>query len=212
MSSWEQREKFLVDVARRQLRGHKTFDLVRSHLVKASQISKGTVYNHFPSEADLMVAVATAEFQDFLEQAKEDRKSFDDPLWAFLYHHCHRVSDVMCDDRFVIVRVMPNPEILSQASDQYQTAFNAAFGAYSQWTDDIIAEMGEVPGFDRPALVRDFIRGTMINIDDAGSTCGDLPVYQQYCYALTHLLGHSDQRIPTQTDLKQWLSMLRKAA
>ncbi len=41
MSSWEQRGNYLIEVSQRCLKGHKTFDLCRSHLVQASQISKG---------------------------------------------------------------------------------------------------------------------------------------------------------------------------
>ncbi|TKB58312.1 TetR/AcrR family transcriptional regulator [Ferrimonas aestuarii] len=212
MSNWKQRENFLVNVARRHLRGHKTFDLCRSHLVKASQISKGTVYNHFASEADLMVAVATAEYQDFLAQAHDDSRGFEDPLWAFLYHHCRRLSDIINNQRFVIARIMPNPDILAQASPENQLAYQQAYRAYEAWNRNQVEAMGEVTGFDRLELVTNFIRGTMINIDDAETCCDDATVYHQYCYAMTQLLGHSHRRIPEARELKAWFVEVRQVA
>ncbi|BDY06012.1 TetR/AcrR family transcriptional regulator [Ferrimonas sp. YFM] len=212
MSSWEQRANYLVSVAQRCLKGHKTFGLCRSHLVKASQISKGTVYNHFPSEADLVVAVATAEFRDFLAQAQEDQKVHANPLQLFLYHHCWRMREVLCNDRFVISRVMPNTEVLEQAGEFYRAAFNKAFADYNDWNQKVMDAIGPVEGYDRGTLVRSFVRGSLINIDDGDAECCDLGVYHQYCYALTQLMGHSDKRIPSRDELGQWLHQMREAA
>ncbi|USD36582.1 MULTISPECIES: TetR/AcrR family transcriptional regulator [Ferrimonas] len=212
MSNWEQRGNFLVSVAQRCLRGQKSFNLCRSHLVKASQISKGTVYNHFTNEADLVVAVAIAEFRDFLQQALQDEETYADPLHRFLYHHCWRMRDVLCNDRFVISRVMPNTDLLEQAGEYYQAAYNKAWNDYNQWNKDLIREMGEVQGFDRGTLVRNFVRGTMVNIDEGDTDCCDIELYHQYCYALAQLLGHSDKRIPTRNELSQWLIHLQQAA
>ncbi|WP_133152918.1 TetR/AcrR family transcriptional regulator, partial [Vibrio breoganii] len=76
MGSWQQRGEYLVEVSQRCLKGHKTFDLCRSHLVKASQISKGTIYNHFPTEADLMVAVAINDLNRWSAQAELDKQDY----------------------------------------------------------------------------------------------------------------------------------------
>jgi len=103
MSNWEQRGNYLIEVAQRCLQGHKTFDLCRSHLVKASQISKGTIYNHFPSEADLIVAVACADYSRWLDQAKEDDFNYNDPL-----SESYSTTAGVCEIRFLINVLLSN--------------------------------------------------------------------------------------------------------
>lgn len=206
MSNWEQRGNYLIEVAQRCLRGHKTFDLCRSHLVKASKISKGTIYNHFTSEADLIVAVACADYSRWLTQAKEDEFNYSDPLKRILFHHCWRLRDTLSNQRFVIERVMPNTEILSQATEYYRHRFEKLHSQYEQWNKALISQIGDVAGFDRAELVVNYLRGAMINSDDANKHSGDVQMYYQFSYALTHLMGHSEKRIPTKLEFTAWLS------
>ena len=208
MSSWQQRCNYLVSLAQNSLRGHKIFDLCRSHLVEISQISRGTVYNHFPNESDLIVAVAAAEFNDFWLQTQSITLYPDNPLYQYLYHYCWRLHEVTCRKRFVISRVMPNTELLSQASVDYQAAFTQAYAQYQHWNQQQIQQMGEVKGFDRCALVRDFIRGTMINVSEEAVDAHDVQLYYQYCYALTQLLGQSDKRVPNRDCISHWLQLM----
>ncbi|WP_394202498.1 TetR/AcrR family transcriptional regulator [Shewanella waksmanii] len=208
MSNWEQRGQYLVEVAQRCLEGHKSFDLCRSHLVKASQISKGTIYNHFPSEADLIVAVAVDDLKSCLAQAKLDQQLYPDPYHRFLFHHCWRLYDVLANNKFVIERVMPNEDILNAAGEYYQDQFNSYYAEYKLWLTETIAEIGLVEGFDRHELVSHYLRGAIINCDDDNKAADDPQLYHQYCYAITHLLGHSDRRIPTKAYFKLWLQQL----
>jgi hypothetical protein len=206
MSSWEQRTDYLVEVAQRCLRGHQSFDLCRSHLVAASQISKGTIYNHFTTEADLVVAVACAQYRDWLMAAKRDRQQYSDHFECYLFHHCQRLHDVLAQKRFVIERMMPNQELLQQASDVYRDRFNDLLEQYYQWNQAIILSVGERVGFDRYELLRNYIRGTMINSDDGTKRCDDVQTYYQFSYAMGQLMGHSDKRIPTKQKFAAWLS------
>lgn len=212
MSSWEQREQFIVDVAQRSLQGRKVFDLRRSHLVEASQISKGTIYNHFPTEADLLVAIASDNEQRWLAQAVQDTQTYADPLKRFLFHHCGRLKDTLKHRRFVMDRVMPNDAILSQASPSHRETYLFHHERYCQWNRQAIAEVGEVFGFDRTQLVCNYLRGNMINCDDAEKKSDDLLLYQQFCFALLQLMGHSDKRIPRHSEFAEWLNEMQRAA
>ncbi|WP_153915748.1 TetR/AcrR family transcriptional regulator [Shewanella sp. TC10] len=206
MSSWQQRGEYLVEVSQRCLKGHKTFDLCRSHLVKASQISKGTIYNHFPTEADLMVAVAINDLNRWSAQAKLDKQNYQDPLIQFLAHQCWRMHDTLVNKTFVIERVMPNSEVLSQASEVYQLAYQQSYDAYFLWFDAMINQIGKVEGFNRGELVINYLRGAMINTDDADKDGNDVQLYYQYCYAIVQLLGHSDKRLPGIAKFEEWLN------
>ncbi|MCK8046908.1 TetR/AcrR family transcriptional regulator [Shewanella sp. 1CM18E] len=212
MSNWQSRESYLTEVAERCLRGHKSFDLRRSHLVEASQISKGTIYNHFPTEADLVVAVATAHFKRRLERAYFDQTLYNDNLTRFLMHHCWGLRDDLLYDRFVISRIMPNPELLEQVTDDNRIAFEQAYGAYIQWNNDLIRAVGMVEGFDRAELVANYLRGAQINCDDSGKHYNDASMYYQFSYALSQLMGHSDKRIPNQLAYVSWLAGLEDTA
>ncbi|KPZ69265.1 MULTISPECIES: TetR/AcrR family transcriptional regulator [Shewanella] len=208
MSSWQQRGDYLVEVSQRYLKGHKTFDLCRSHLVKASQISKGTVYNHFPNEADLIVAMAIDDLNHCLAQAKLDEQAYADPLNMFLFHQCRRLHDALVNQRFVIERVMPNEDILSHASEVYQQAYQQRYDEYFAWFHHVIDKIGKIVGFNRAELVTHYLRGAIINTDDAGKDGLDPNLYYQYCYAITQLLGHSDKRLPKLTVFKDWLNKM----
>ncbi|MXR70039.1 TetR/AcrR family transcriptional regulator [Shewanella sp. JBTF-M18] len=206
MSSWEQRTDYLVEVAQRCLRGHQSFDLCRSHLVAASQISKGTIYNHFTTEADLVVAVACAQYQGWLNAAECEQQGDTDPFECYLFHHCQRLYDVLAQKRFVIERMMPNQELLQQASKVYRDRFNDLFTQYCQWNQGMISAVGDRPGFDRYELLKNYIRGTMINSDDGLKRCDDVQTYYQFSYAMAQLMGHSDRRIPTKQTFSVWLA------
>ncbi|MCG9722975.1 TetR/AcrR family transcriptional regulator [Shewanella sp. Isolate7] len=206
MSSWEQRTDYLVEVAQRCLRGHQSFDLCRSHLVAASQISKGTIYNHFTTEADLVVAVACAQYQGWLNAAESEQQGDTDPFECYLFHHCQRLYDVLAQKRFVIEHMMPNQELLQQASEVYRDRFNDLFAQYCQWNQGMISAVGDRPGFDRYELLKNYIRGTMINSDDGLKCCDDVQTYYQFSYAMAQLMGHSDRRIPTKQTFSVWLA------
>ena len=212
MSSWEQRTDYLVEVAQRCLRGHQSFDLCRSHLVAASQISKETIYNHFTTEADLVVAVACAQYQGWLTAAEREQANYSDPFECYLFHHCQRLYDVLAHKRFVIERLMPNQELLLQASEVYRDRFDELLGQYCQWNQHMIAAVGERPGFDRYELLKNYIRGTMINSDDGIKQCDDVQTYYQFSYAMAQLMGHSDKRIPTKQKFAGWLAQQHQQA
>ncbi len=207
MSSWEQRERYLIDVAQRYLQGHKVFDLCRSHLVAASQISRGTVYNHFPSEADLVVAVAADTYGRWLKACEVDRAEIADPLLCFLIHHCRKLKANLEFQWFTIVRVMPNEALLAQASEPFVQMFNQQFRDYVAWNREMIRAIGELDGYDRTQLVTDFIRGNLINSDDAGLAHNNVAVYRQFCYALIQLLGQSDRKVPEDSELSTLLQL-----
>ncbi|QYK12681.1 TetR/AcrR family transcriptional regulator [Shewanella rhizosphaerae] len=210
MSSWEQREVYLVEVAQRCLRGHQSFELCRSHLVAASQISKGTIYNHFTTEADLVVAVACAQYQGWLRVAESEQQRYTDPFECYLFHHCQRLYDVLAQKRFVIERLMPNQELLQQASEVYRDRFNELLAQYCKWNQNIISAVGERPGFDRYELLKNYIRGTMINSDDGLKRCDDVQTYYQFSYAMAQLMGHSDRRIPSKQTFSLWLQQIEQ--
>ncbi|SQH74807.1 conserved protein of unknown function [Shewanella benthica] len=75
-----------------------------------------------------------------------------------------------------------------------------------QWNKALISQVGDVAGFDRAELVVNYLRGAMINSDDANKHSGDVQMYYQFSYALTHLMGHSEKRIPTKLEFSAWLS------
>ncbi|GIU11179.1 MULTISPECIES: TetR/AcrR family transcriptional regulator [unclassified Shewanella] len=212
MSNWQSRESYLTEVAERCLRGHKSFDLRRSHLVDASQISKGTIYNHFPTEADLVVAVATAHYRKRLERASIDDTLYDDYLTRFLMHHCWGLRDDLLYDRFIISRVMPNPELLELVTDDNRAAFEQVYGDYIRWNNQLIQSVGVVEGFNRAELVANYLRGALINCDDAGKQYDDASLYYQFSYALSQLMGHSDKRIPNQLAYVSWLASQEETA
>jgi AcrR family transcriptional regulator len=206
MSSWEERGNYLIEVSQRCLKGRKTFDLCRSHLVQASQISKGTIYNHFTSEADLIVAVASADYRHWLTQAEQDKLQYSDPYLRFIFHHCQRLYHILSEQSFVIARVIPNESILIQASDYYRERFDRVLNQYAQWNAQTLAEIGEVDGFNRGELLCDYLRGALINSDDAQKHPNDAEMYYQYSYAMTQLMGHSHKRMPSIKVFLQWLA------
>ncbi|WP_028116301.1 TetR/AcrR family transcriptional regulator [Ferrimonas senticii] len=207
MSGNQQRHDFLVACAQRALQGKKSFDLARAHLVELSGISKGTIYNHFASEADLIVSVAIADLKQFLAQAQELEQHLDNPFDIYLAHQCQRLQMVLEQDRFVICKVMPNPDLVAQASEFLQASHRQVALAYREWNQQLIARMGEVSGYNRYELAQQFIRGTLIDLDDHRPQ-GDLgPVYHQFCYALLQLLGHSAKRPPNQEQISNWLTL-----
>ncbi|MGI2098391.1 TetR/AcrR family transcriptional regulator [Shewanella putrefaciens] len=208
MSSWEQRRDYLTKVALRSLRGRKTFDLCRSHLVQVSQISKGTIYNHFTTESDLIVSVASAQYHEWISIAKQDVHRYPDPYKRFLYHHCYRLHQVLSKQQFVIERVMPNQTLLLEATDSCRQQFEKIFDEYNRWNRNTISEVGDIPGFNRTELVMDYLRGAMINSDDSNRKANDIQLYCQFSYALSQLMGHSDKRIPTECVFANWLSNL----
>lgn len=210
MSNWQQRESYLTDIAERCLRGHKSFDLCRSHLVKASQISKGTIYNHFPSEADLVMSVATAHYHRRVARTEVDQIELVDPLMRFLIHHCWCLRDDLLYQRFVIARVIPNVELYEQATADNSASFEFVYKTYINWNKELIKEIGIIEGFDRGELVENYLRGAQINCDDAGKSYNDANLYYQFSYALTHLMGHSDKRIPDKYFFEKWLSNLNE--
>ncbi|MBV7317522.1 hypothetical protein [Shewanella sp. NIFS-20-20] len=106
---------------------------------------------------------------------------------------------------FAIDRVMPNDTVMTQATASFVAKFAFEYEAYRTWNQKIINEMGAVEGYDRSQLVADFIRGTMINSDDASKCFDDLAIYRQFCYALLQLLGHSDSKVPEEHLLQQIL-------
>lgn len=206
MSSWEQRGNYLIEVSQRCLKGRKTFDLCRSHLVQASQISKGTIYNHFTSEADLIIAVACADYRHWLMQAEQDNQQYSDPYLRFIFHHCQRLYRILSEQAFVIARVVPNEAILSQASDYYRERFERVLEQYQQWNAQTLMEIGEVSGFNRSELLCDYLRGAMINSDDAQKHYNDAEMYYQHSFAMTQLMGHSQKRPPNIKVFLQWLA------
>lgn len=206
MGSWEDRGNYLIEVSQRCLKGHKTFDLCRSHLVQASQISKGTIYNHFTSEADLIVAVASADYRHWLIQAEQDTQQYSDPYLRFIFHHCQRLYRILSEQSFVIARVIPNESILIQASDYYRARFERVLKQYQQWNAQTLTEIGEVGGFNRGELLCDYLRGAMINSDDAQKHPDDAEMYYQFSFAMTQLMGHSHKRMPTINTFLQWLA------
>lgn len=206
MSTWKQREAYLIKVSQRYLQGHKTFDLCRSHLVKESHISKGTIYNHFASDADLIVAIGLDDIKHRLEHVTLCSQHISDPLCLFLYHHCWRIYDVLVNRRFVIERIFPNEVILTQASSEYQKLYLTKHQQYTNWFHSIISAMGKIEGFDRADLVINYLRGALVNIDDARKDGLDPQLYLQFCYAIIQLLGHSDKRLPSIDVIKSWLN------
>ncbi|MCL1112244.1 TetR/AcrR family transcriptional regulator [Shewanella basaltis] len=205
MTCWEKRENYLIEVSQRCLKGHKTFDLCRSHLVEASQISKGTIYNHFTSEADLIIAVACADYHTWLMQAKQDTVQYRDPYLRFIFHHCQRLYRILSEQAFVIARVVPNEAVLAQASEYYRERFNRVLEQYKQWNAQTLMEIGEVSGFNRSELLCDYLRGAMINSDDAQKYYNDAEMYYQHSFAMTHLMGHSQKRPPSIKVFLLWL-------
>ncbi|GGP72718.1 hypothetical protein GCM10009347_41700 [Shewanella algicola] len=205
MSSWEKRGNYLIEVSQRCLKGHKTFDLCRSHLVQASQISKGTIYNHFTSEADLIVAVACADYRNWLAQAEQDTQQYSDPYLRYIFHHCQRLYNILSEQSFVIARVIPNEAVISQASDYYRERFERVSSQYKQWNTQVLAEIGEIRGFDRGELLCDYLRGAMINSDDAQKHYNDAEMYYQFSFGMTQLMGHSHKRSPGIKVFLQWL-------
>ncbi|WP_394130782.1 TetR/AcrR family transcriptional regulator [Shewanella maritima] len=206
MSTWEQREKYLVEVSQRCLKGSKTFDLCRSHLVNSSQISKGTIYNHFTCEADLIVAVACDQYQQWLTQAKADRAHYSNSYYCFIFHHCTRMFHILKEQNFLIDRVLPNEAVLKASSEEYQQKFTHLRREVVQWNREVIDEIGVVSGFNRLELVLQYLRGAMINIDDAKSNYDDPKLYHQLSYAITQLIGHSDKRLPSLNDFSLWIN------
>ncbi|MCT7941741.1 TetR/AcrR family transcriptional regulator [Shewanella holmiensis] len=206
MSSWEQRGDYLVKVSLRCLKGHKTFNLCRSHLVQASQISKGTIYNHFTSEADLIVAVGSAQFEQWLAQAKADDKNYPDPYQRFIFHHCQRLYVILSEQDFVMERVLPNETLLNNCSDIYRQRYLELKAQAYQWNADTMQQIGHVAGFDRLDLVINYLRGALINIDDSRKRFDDPKLYYQFSYALTQLMGHSSKRIPTESVFTHWIA------
>ncbi|QIZ78928.1 TetR/AcrR family transcriptional regulator [Ferrimonas lipolytica] len=204
MSTWQQRGDYLVSIAQHCLQGHSHFDLCRSHLVKASQISRGTIYNHFPCEADLKLAVITAELSHQLAQTKLVEAHFTDSLHQFLYHHCNRLHEVVCKRRFSYVRDLPDEAMLEQASEQYRNTYLRVEQQYSRWNSQCVDAIGIVPGFDRKALVKSYIRGCMIEALDNVHQCGNIMLYQQFSFAVAQLLGHSDKRLPAGQAMLDW--------
>ncbi|QIR16284.1 TetR/AcrR family transcriptional regulator [Shewanella aestuarii] len=206
MSSWEQRGNYLVEVSQRCLKGHKTFDLCRSHLVQASQISKGTIYNHFTTEADLIVAVGCAQIEQSLIQAKSYDELYLDPYQRFIFHHCQRLYTILSQQRFVIERVLPNEALLASCSDYYRERYQKLAEQWYRWNETTISQIGHVAGFDRVELVTNYLRGAFINIDDGYKQYDDPKLYHQFSYALTQLMGHSAKRIPSEKAFADWLA------
>ncbi len=201
MGSWQQRSEYLVGVAQQCLQGRNRFDLCRSHLVKASQISRGTVYNHFPTEADLKLAVLSAELAHDLALAEKIQAQYPDPLHGFLIHHCYRLHQMICQLRFSFIRDLPDQAVLEQASADHREAYLDTKRRYEQWNKECVDAMGRVPGYDRAALVRNYIYGALMAAPEQHQQCGNAELYQQFCFAMAQLLGQSGKRLPSGPEL-----------
>ncbi|MBY6187636.1 TetR/AcrR family transcriptional regulator [Marinobacter hydrocarbonoclasticus] len=206
MGDWNKRDRYLAQVAERLLQGEKTFTLRRSHLVKPSGISRGTIYNHYPQEADLILALSRHRWARSLEQAESLAAEAQNPLDAFLLHQCWLLWDQRFHQRFVLSRLMPNPDLLAAGSERhreaYETAQKAHNEAYRQWVTDL----SEDRAFDRVALVGSYIRGSLIQCDDDDRCAEDPALYDQYAYGLCQLLGRSDMRGPSLAQIRDKLA------
>ncbi|MGS0679885.1 hypothetical protein ACVBIL_01870 [Shewanella sp. 125m-7] len=107
---------------------------------------------------------------------------------------------------------MSNNNLLEQVTDDNRAAFKQVYGEYIQWNNELIKAVGVVEGFNRAELVANYLRGAQINCDDTGKQYDDAGLYYQFSYALAQLMGHSDKRIPKQTDYASWLVKLEPAA
>ncbi|MBW3140541.1 TetR/AcrR family transcriptional regulator [Ferrimonas balearica] len=206
MGDWNKRDRYLAQVAERLLEGEKTFTLRRSHLVAPSGISRGTIYNHFPQEADLVLALCRHRWSRSLERAEQLAAEAQSPLDAFLLHQCWLLWDQRFHQRFVLHRLMPNPDILEAGSEPHRAAYKEAQrhynDAYRHWVTDLSADRA----FDRVALVGSYIRGSLIQCDDDERCAEDPALYDQYAYGLCQLLGRSDRRGPSLAQIRDKLA------
>lgn len=195
MSSWQERESYLIDIAGRCVSGHKWFDLCRSHLVQASQISKGTIYNHFPAETDLLFALAINDYQLKINNLELLYEKHSDPLECYLLHHCWCLMDILKSKKFVVARMLPNDALLALSSDIFRQKFTDIFNQYNQLNYALIDKIGDVNGYNRRELVTAYVRGAIVHSDDENKQFDDIQMYQQLCYAIMQLLGQSHRRV-----------------
>ncbi|MBY5923037.1 TetR/AcrR family transcriptional regulator [Ferrimonas balearica] len=210
MGDWNKRDRYLAQVAERLLEGEKSFTLRRSHLVGPSGISRGTIYNHYPQEADLILALCRHRWTRSLEQAELLANEASSPLDAFLLHQCWLLWDQRHHQRFVLQRLMPNPDVLAAGSSQHRDAYTQAHrahnDAYRQW----VSALSEDRAFDRVALVGSYIRGSLIQCDDDERCAEDPALYDQYAYGLCQLMGRSDRRGPSLAQIRDKLAQWRE--
>ncbi|MBY5992316.1 TetR/AcrR family transcriptional regulator [Ferrimonas balearica] len=206
MGDWKKRDRYLTGIAERLLQGQKTFTLRRVHLVEASGISRGTIYNHFPTEEDLILALCRHRFEQVMSQAEAFAERTEDPLEAFVLHQCWILWDLLNHQRFVLQRLMPNPEILAQASSEQVTLYRTLAERHRDLFEGQVRTLSADRAFDRAPMVCGYVRGSLIQCDDDDCNAQDPALYEQYAYGLIQLLGRSDRRAPSRARLEAELA------
>ncbi|GLS82983.1 hypothetical protein [Paraferrimonas haliotis] len=199
MSSWENRREFLTKLARRSIVGEREFILRRNHLMKVCQLSRGSIYNQFPNEADLQLSLAADDYQYRLSTAKQQFEAIDNPLHAYAIHHFSYLRGLQLDNLHPLARLNASDSTLAGASEAYRNLYLEAEAQYNAWNAQMIAQIAPPQGYNREMIVSHFITGTKINWANDNHPLQEQQ-FDHFCYALYQLLGVKNCSKPLWSD------------
>ncbi|SHH96220.1 TetR/AcrR family transcriptional regulator [Ferrimonas marina] len=204
MTDWNKRDRFLTDVAERLLEAQPDLSLCRVHLVAPSGISRGTVYNHFPQESDLMLALCCRRYERALQQRARFAQQQSDPLVAFQLLHCWLLWNCQRPGQQQILRQDPGND--AQGSEPHLSHYRRLREQMMAQLEAAIAALSQDRAFDRVPLIASYVRGSLLQCSESPRASEDASLYSQYCYGLLQLLGRSDCRPLDQEQLSQQLA------
>ncbi len=82
-----------------------------AELVNAAGVTKGALYHHFPSKADVFRAVLAEVQQEVGQRVAEAAEAHDD-LWDQLIAGCHAFLDVSTDPEIQQIMLIDGPAVL----------------------------------------------------------------------------------------------------
>ncbi|WP_020525109.1 TetR/AcrR family transcriptional regulator [Catelliglobosispora koreensis] len=82
-----------------------------AELVNAAGVTKGALYHHFPSKADVFRAVLAEVQQEVGQRVAEAAEAHDD-LWDQLVAGCHAFLDVSTDPEIQQIMLIDGPAVL----------------------------------------------------------------------------------------------------
>ncbi|GLP95463.1 TetR/AcrR family transcriptional regulator [Paraferrimonas sedimenticola] len=212
MATRQQREIYLAKTARGLLRGQSSFNIHRCDLVEASGISRGTIYNHFPSEEALMVAVANEELRECLANLEVLNRVDVPPLFRFIMHHYWYLYDMQQQKKFAAAKLMVNEEILASACPSTTKDYRKLRHEYDQWNLAQLAGFDLNHGYNRVELLTNYLLGCRINCVDYPRPLDNAKAFEQFGYAIAQLLACANRPLPKWSDFEAFVEQWREPA
>ncbi len=110
-----QRNRAAVIAAAKKLFADKGLDAQMPEVAKAAKVGVGTVYRHFPTKEDLVVALAEDRFARLAERAEEALEAED--AWEGFCEFIRFAAQIQADDRSLSEVMASRPDIMGGAAE-----------------------------------------------------------------------------------------------